>query len=154
MLGTVLAFGCGWLPFLRYAQPIERKVTVPFGEPGRVSLVTLRGDWLRAAQIASDDFFRDWEIPPNATPLEVCVSRRESYDVEVWAQTDPADGGEPDEDAGTPDSGNPFGTTVPRILFVSIALNDTCDLGESPPTDMSGQYAIDTTTWQIVGWRL
>jgi hypothetical protein len=149
---AALGLGCGWLPFLR-RPPRDRTVTVPFGEPGRVSLVTLRGEWLRAAQIASDDFFGYMELPPNATPLEVCVSRRENYDVEVWAQRELADGGEQNEDAGTPDSGDSFGTTVPRILFVSITLNDNCDLGDSIVTDMGSQYAIDTTTWKIVGWR-
>jgi hypothetical protein len=151
---AALGLGCGWLPFLRQRPPIDRTVTVPFGEPGRVSLVTLRGDWLKAAQIASDNYFSYVELSPNPTPLEVCVSRRESYNVEVWAQKDPADGGENDEDAGAPDSGSPFDAAVPRILFVSISLNDVCDLGESPPTDMGSQYAIDTKTWQIVGWRL
>src|SRR3954452_2451739 len=113
---AALGLGCGWLPFLRQTPRIERTVTVPFGEPGRVELVTLRGAWLRAAEIASDDFFRDWETPPNPTPLEACVSRRESYNVNVWMQKELTGGGDNDEDAGTPDSGRPIDAVVPRIL--------------------------------------
>lgn len=154
-----LVLGCGLLQLVRGPVPIERKVPVPFAEPGRVSLVSLRGAWLRAAQVATDDYFSGLSTPSKPSSLEECLLRRDSYDVEVWAQEEPRDGGEIDEDAGATDggafdAGNRFDAPIPRILFVSISLHwDACDLGESPVLDIGGQYAIDTTTWRIVGWR-
>jgi len=89
------------------------------------------------------------------------VARRESYDFVVWEDRpgDPTrDGGAemPAADAGSPDGGESAtsNAALPRILFVSIDLRPgACDLGESPPLDTGGQYAIDTRSWKIVGWR-
>ena len=151
---TTLGLGCGWLRFVPERPRVERKVAVPFGEPGRVDLISLRGAWLRAAELASASYFGGLVTPPDPTPLESCLLSRENYDLEVWEQQEPADGGEADAAAGRPDAGSIFDAAVPRLLFVTIILHwDACDLGESPPTDLGGNYAIDTTTSQIVGWR-
>jgi hypothetical protein len=156
LVAATLVVGCSWLRFVEPPLPIERKISVPFGEPGRVDLVTLKGAWLRAAEIASTSYFAGLTAPPEPSPLETCLLRRESYDVEVWEQRAVADGGEAvtDADAGTPDAGPASDGLVPPVLFVTISLHPgACDLGESPPSDTGGSYAIDTATWRIVGWR-
>jgi len=118
-----------------------------------MDLISMRGAWLRAAEMVSAAYFGNLEPLSDPSPLEACLRRRESYDVEVWAQQDVA-GGQRDEDAGQSDAGKAFDAPVPRVLFVSIFLHwDACDLGESPPTDIGGEYAVDTSTWQVVGWR-
>jgi len=153
-LVVTLALGCSWLQFAQPPPKVERLIPIPFGEPGRMDLISMRGAWLRAAEMVSAAYFGNLEPLSDPSPLEACLRRRESYDVEVWAQQDVADGGQRDEDAGQSDAGKAFDAPVPRVLFVSIFLHwDACDLGESPPTDIGGEYAVDTSTWQVVGWR-
>jgi len=154
VLVTALALGCGLLKLAPDTPLVARTVEVPFASPRRVDLVSLRGAWLQAAELASAAYFGGLKTPPDPTPLESCLLRRESYNVEVWELQESTDGGEADADAGFPDAGLLFEQPIPRLLFVTISLHwDACDLGESPPTDLGGNYAIDTTTWQIVGWR-
>jgi len=85
------------------------------------------GLMLRAIQLAMDDYLPwDRKLPAGATPLQECLSRRESYDV-----------------AAAP---GPEG-----VIFVSIIPNaDMCDIGGPPILDVGANYAIDTRGWRIL----
>ncbi|MDC0714436.1 hypothetical protein POL68_38630 [Stigmatella sp. ncwal1] len=97
---------------------------VGFAEEGRQ---TIRGNMLRAAQLAMDDFL-PWDRKPHkeATPLEQCLYRREAYDVTA--------------------APGPEG-----IMFVSIFPNaHECDIGSAPIIDLGATYAIDIRAWRIL----
>lgn len=79
-----------------------------------------------ATQLAMDDFLPlDLKPHKGATPDEVCLYRRDSYD--VW--TSPASEG---------------------VLLVNIVpRHNTCD-SDGPVMDMSATYAIDVKQWRIL----
>lgn len=85
----------------------------------------IKGARLRAVQLAMDDFLPwDHRPPPDATPLEACLFRREAYDVIVA----------PGEEG---------------VVYVSITANpDAC--GGPPILDAGATYAVDTRTWRIL----
>lgn len=85
------------------------------------------GTMLRAIQLAMDDYLPwDRKLPSGVTPLQACLSRRESYDV-----------------AAAP---GPEG-----ILFVTIIPNpEACDIGGPPILDVGASYAIDVRGWRIL----
>lgn len=79
-----------------------------------------------ATQLAMDDF-RPLDVKPhkNATADELCLYRRDSFD--VWTAPGP--------------EGVMFVRFVPR--------QDACN-SEGPVTDASATYAIDTRQWRIL----
>lgn len=79
-----------------------------------------------ATQLAMDDF-RPLDVKPHkgATPDEVCLYRRDSFD--VWTAPGP--------------EGVMFVRFVPR--------QHTCD-SDGPVTDASATYAIDVRQWRIL----
>ena len=79
-----------------------------------------------ATQIAMDDF-RPLDVKPHkgATPDEVCLYRRDSFD--VWTAPGPE-----------------------GVMFVRfVPKPQTCD-SEGPVTDVSATYAIDMRQWRIL----
>lgn len=126
---------CALLPacalFQRSQRPIHAppeeaaKVEFPLGLPadGRQAL---SGAMASAISLALDDF-RPRDVQPHrgATAEEVCLYRRESYDVLA--------------------APGPEG-----IVFVSIALDpDACGL-KDPPMDMGATYAIDVKGGRVL----
>ncbi|NMO23314.1 hypothetical protein HPC49_49910 [Pyxidicoccus fallax] len=85
------------------------------------------GTMLKAIQLAMDDYLPwDRKLPSGATPLQECLSRRESYDV-----------------AAAPGS--------EAIMYVSIIPNaEACDIGGPPILDVGANYVIDTRGWRIL----
>ncbi|RKH61033.1 hypothetical protein D7X96_32520 [Corallococcus interemptor] len=80
-----------------------------------------------ATQLAMDDF-RPLDLKPhkNATADELCLYRRDSFD--VWTAPGPE-----------------------GVLFVRfVPRQDACN-SEGPVTDASATYAIDTRQWRIIG---
>ena len=146
------SFACGLVDWARRPDDRasrRREVPIPFPPQNRVDLVTVRADWMRAAELASADFFTNAPLPADAGEPEKCLSARESYEIVVWTDHPRLDGGQ--EDAGVLPAPGP-GRAM-DLLFVTIGLRpDVCDLGESPPLDIGATYAVDTRTWRIVGW--
>ncbi|WP_241758744.1 hypothetical protein [Pyxidicoccus parkwayensis] len=87
----------------------------------------IEGVMLRAIQLAMDDYLPwDRKLPGDATSLQQCLARRESYDV-----------------AAAPGSDG--------IMYVSIIPNaEACDVGGPPILDVGANYAIDTRSWRIL----
>jgi hypothetical protein len=89
--------------------------------------VSLSGTLLAAIELAMEDFL-PWDIKPHkgATPSEVCLYKRESYDVIA--------------------APGPQG-----IVFVEIyARPGVCEMGGGPGLDFAAIYAIDVRTWRIL----
>ena len=92
--------------------------------------VSLSGPLVVAIQLAMEDFL-PWDTEPHkgATPSEVCLYKRESYDV---IAAPGADG----------------------LVFVEIYPRDgACEMGGPPVLDFSAIYAIDSKTWRILAVR-
>jgi hypothetical protein len=92
--------------------------------------VSVTGPLFVAMQVAMEDFL-PWDIQPHkgATPSEVCLYKRESYDMIA---------------APGPD-GQVFVQIWPRP--------GTCEMGLGPILDFGANYAIDTKTWRILAVR-
>ncbi|WP_224372813.1 hypothetical protein [Hyalangium versicolor] len=110
-----------------HAPPEEAaQVQFPLGLPEQERQI-IRGNILRAVQLAMDDFL-PWDTRPHegASPLELCLYRREAYD----AITAPGPEG---------------------IIFVSIVPSPhECDFGSAPVLDLGATYAIDVRGWRIL----
>jgi hypothetical protein len=109
-----------------HAPPEEAaRVVFPLDLPKEERLI-IPGTVLKAVQFAMDDFL-PWDVRPrrSATPEEICLYQRESYDV----------------------------TTSPRpdgVLFVRFTVKDgACTMGGGI-LDMGATYAIDVTGWRIL----
>lgn len=91
---------------------------------------TVSGAMAAAIQLAMDDFLpRGWRPSHGATPQDMCLAQRQSYDVEA-----------------SPGSKN--------LIWVSISLADgACTWGPGPILDMGATYAIDTTNWRVLAVR-
>jgi hypothetical protein len=75
--------------------------------------------------------FLPWDIQPHkgATPRELCLYKRDSYDVFI-----------------TPHAAG--------VVYVDIAARPgACELGGPPVLDMGATYAIDVTAWRILAVR-
>jgi hypothetical protein len=112
-----------------HATPQEAaQVTFPMEPLDIKGNVTVTGPLFVAMQLAMEDF-RPWDLhpPKDATPREVCLYKRESYDM-IAA---PGPGG---------------------LVFVQIWLRpEAC---EGPiALDMGAYYAIDAKTWRILAIR-
>ncbi len=113
------------------ASPQEAAgVTFPMEPLDIQGSVTVTGPLFMAMQIAMEDFL-PWDIQPHkgATPSEVCLYKRESYDMIA--------------------APGPEGQ-----VFVQIwARPGTCEMGMGPILDVGAYYAIDTKTWRILAVR-
>jgi hypothetical protein len=127
---------CAWLPacvlFQRpprpvYAPPQEAaSFTWPKVLPSEGRQI-LSGTTLAAVQIAMEDFL-PWDIKPHkgATPTEICLYKRDSYDVVV-----------------VPGAEN--------LVYVEIVPRDgACDMGGDIVLDLGAVYAIDVKNWRIL----
>jgi hypothetical protein len=87
----------------------------------------ISGIMLAAIQLAMEDF-RPWDTQPHegATLREICLYKRESYDVTV------VPGGE-------------------GLVYVELApRTGACEMGGPPVMDFDAIYAIDVKTWRIL----
>ena len=89
-----------------YATPQEAAaVTFPVEPLELKGSVTVSGNLLAAVELAMEDFLPwDLQLPTGATPREVCLSKRESYDmiaapgegglvfVQIWARPEACEG--------------------------------------------------------------
>jgi len=164
LLLLVTSGGCMTLLHVFEQRPTrEQLVHIPFPLPAARSKVEVSGVWLRAINLAMDDF-----LPPGKeakTPADACLFERENYDVVVveperaraveendgGTGSEEIDGGESDLDGGQrqgPEQSK-------HLLYVIILLRaDVCQQGDSPLMDAGATYAIDTERWRIVGWSL
>ncbi|MFP2959468.1 hypothetical protein ACLEPN_16915 [Myxococcus sp. 1LA] len=79
-----------------------------------------------AIQLAMDDFLpRSVSVPGNASPVEVCLSQRQSYDVRT---------------APMPEG----------VLLVRVFLSPGACMQKGPLIDMGATYAVDTRAWRIL----
>jgi hypothetical protein len=130
ILGIALA-ACAHLdPSATYVPPEEAawfKFPYEFPDTGKQ---TVPGVMATAIQLAVDDFLpRDTKLDRGASPQEVCLEQRQSYDVE--ASPGPGD-----------------------IIWVSISLSSgACTRGPGPLLDMGATYAVDTAKWRILAVR-
>jgi hypothetical protein len=128
---------CALLPACALFQRPLRPVHAPAQEAAGLTFpaellaaegnVSLNGTLLAAIELAMEDFL-PWDIKPHkgATPGEVCLYKRESYDVIA--------------------SPGPQG-----IVFVEIyARPGVCEMGGGPILDFDAIYAIDVLTWRIL----
>lgn len=113
-----------------HAPPQEAtSVTFPIDLPTPES-VSLSGTMLAAIQLAMEDF-RPWDIQPHegATPSEICLYKRDSYDVIA--------------------SPGPEG-----LIYVEIyPRTGACELGGPPVMGFDVIYAIDVKNWRILAVR-
>jgi hypothetical protein len=111
-----------------YAPPQEAaSIEFPFEPRDLEGSVSVTGTLFVAMQLAMEDFL-PWDTQPHegATPSEVCLYKRESYDM-IAA---PGNGG---------------------VVFVQIwPRPGVCEMGGGPILDMNANYAIDTLTWRIL----
>ncbi|WP_224360514.1 hypothetical protein [Hyalangium versicolor] len=111
-----------------YAPPEEAAaVTFPAEPLATGGHVSLSGNQLAAIELAMEDFL-PWDAKPGkeASPREVCLSKRASYDVIA--------------------APGPEG-----IVFVEIyARPGACDMGLGPVLDFEATYAIDIVQWRIL----
>jgi hypothetical protein len=139
MKRSALLLLCALLPgcmfFRRPPRPVHATpqeaaaVTFPIDVPNESSL-RVSGTLLAAIQLAMEDFL-PWDVQPHkdATPREVCLYKRDSYDVFVTPQGE-------------------------DLVYVDIAPRPgACELGGPPVLDMGATYAIDVKTWRILAVR-
>ena len=105
-----------WFKF-PYELPDSGKQTVP-------------GVMAVAIQLAMDDFLpRDAKPERDASPQDVCLQQRQSYDVQA-----------------SPGSGD--------IIWVDISLSPgACTRGPGPLLDIGATYAVDKAQWRIMAAR-
>ncbi len=127
---------CVWLPacalFQRPPQPLyaSPQEAANFTWPQMLPTEghqTISGIWLAAIQLAMEDFLPwDYKTPKDATPREVCLDKRYSYDAEV--------------------SPGPEG-----VVYVEIFLRPgACEMEGEVLLDAGGIYAIDVKNWRII----
>jgi len=129
LLPCVFLTGC--VLFQRPPRPIHAppevaaQVQFPLDLPKEQRLI-IPGTILKAVQLAMEDFL-PWYVRPHreATPDEICLYQRESYDVTT---------------APGPDG----------VLFVRFTVKDGVCNTEGPVLDMGATYAIDLTLWRIL----
>ena len=132
----LLSLLCAWLPacvlFQRPPRPVyvspqeAASFTWPKMLPSEGRQI-VSGPTLAAIQIAMEDFL-PWDIKPHkgATPAEICLYERGSYDVVV-----------------VPGAEN--------LVYVQIVPRDgACDMGGDIVLDLGAAYAIDAKTWRIL----
>ncbi|MFL5348381.1 MAG: hypothetical protein ACJ8AT_26595 [Hyalangium sp.] len=111
-----------------HAPPEEAaKVEMPRFDPPAEGRQVITGPMLKAIQLAMDDFL-PWDIQPHkdASPREVCLYQRESYDATA--------------------APGPEG-----IMFVRFTVRDgVCDMNGPPILDMGATYAVDVMQWRIL----
>jgi len=158
VLLLVVSGGCTVLLRAFERRPArEQLVRIPFPLPSAHSKVEVSGPWLRAINLAMDDF-----LPPGKeakTPADACLFKRESYDVvvvEPEKAPPPAEEMDGGGDIQEPDGGQPAAPDrSEHLLYVILLLRaDACEQGDSPLMDAGATYAIDTEQWRIVGWSL
>ncbi|WP_224373157.1 hypothetical protein [Hyalangium versicolor] len=112
-----------------YAPPQEAAaVTFPVEPLELKGSVTVSGNLLAAVELAMEDFLPwDLRVPTGATPREVCLAKRETYDV-IAA---PGDGG---------------------LVFVQIWVRPGACEGPMA-VDLGAYYAIDVVQRRIVAAR-
>jgi hypothetical protein len=132
---TLLFLSCTLLTACALFQRPPRPVHAPPEEAARVQFpldlpkeerLIIPGTVLKAVQLAMEDFL-PWNIRPHrgATPEEVCLYQRESYDVTT---------------APGPDG----------VLFVRFTVKDgACNMG-GVILDMGATYAVDVNGWRIL----
>ena len=118
-------------PRPRHASPQEAKgVTFPMELLATEGNVSLSGTMLAAIQLAMEDFL-PWDVKPHegATLREVCLYKRDSYDVIA------APGSE-------------------GLVFVEIYPRPgACEMGGPPVLHFSAIYAIDVKDWRTLAVR-
>lgn len=136
MRPLLLGLLCAWLPACALFQRPPRPVHAPPEEAAKFAWPVafpekdhqfLSGTMVSAIQLAMEDFL-PWDIEPHkgATPTEVCLYKRESYDVLV------APGAE-------------------GLVYVTIMLRpEACHEAGEVVLDGGGRYAIDVKQWRIL----
>jgi len=114
-------------PFRPVHAPPEEAIQIMFPlELPAEGRQVIRGPMAAAIQLAMDDFLpRDVNPHPGASPDEVCLYRRESYDI---------------FSAPGPDG----------VMFVNIAVAPDACKTSGPGLDGGATYAIDTRAWRIL----
>lgn len=106
------------------------KVEFPFEPLDLEGSVTVTGPLFVAMQLAMEDFL-PWDTQPHkgATPSELCLYKRESYEMSAAPRAD-------------------------GVVFVQIwPRPGACDMGQGPVLDFGALYAIDSKTWRILEVR-
>ncbi len=103
------------------------KIPDELPEEGRQSI---SGTMSAAIQLAMDDFL-PWDANPHrgATPREVCLHQRQSYDVKA--------------------APGPEG-----VILVRIDAEDGACIKGGPVIDMGATYAVDVRNWRILAVQL
>ncbi len=137
MKRPLLLMLCALLPacalFQRPPRPVHAAPEEAIGLEFPIDLptqesVSISGPMLAAIQLAMEDFLH-WDIKPHpgATPSEVCLYQRESYDV---IASPGAEG----------------------IIYVEIfPRTGACEMGGPPVKGFDVIYAIDSRYWRILG---
>jgi hypothetical protein len=105
------------------AEAAQIEIPMALPEEGRQ---VVRGPMAAAIQLAMDDFLpRDLKLPRDATPEDVCLHSRESYDV--------------------------FAAPGPEgVVFVRLILGSEACRMNGILFDMEATYAIDVKGWRIL----
>ena len=132
MLFVVLLPTCALFqrpPRPAHASPEEAaQFTFPVDVPEERRQV-LKGDVVRAVQLAMEDFYPWDKKPPSAErPGKECLYRRESYDVIVAPASE-------------------------DVILVDIFLDPDACGDTAVPSDMGALYAIDRRNWRILAIR-
>jgi hypothetical protein len=129
LLAALLCSGCALFrrPFRPEHASKEEAAKLPYPlwlpESGRVQVPATVA---AAISLAFDDMLpRDVAPPRNATPDEVCLFRRDSYDVETAPLND-------------------------AVLLVSFRVREGACNTEGRTAAEAGTYAIDVHTWRIL----
>jgi hypothetical protein len=130
MLGFALAACTHTNASISYVPPEEAAwFKFPYELPD-TGKQTVPGVMAVAMQLAMDDFLpRDMKPELDASPQDVCLQQRQSYDVKA-----------------SPGFGD--------IIWVDISLSDgACTRGPGPLMDVGATYAVDKAQWRILAVR-
>lgn len=129
LLVALLCSGCTLFrrPFRPEHAPKEETAKLPYPlwlpESGRIQVPAAVS---AAVSLALDDMLpRDVAPPRNATPDEVCLYQRDSYDVEAALLND-------------------------EVLLVSFRVRDGACRAEGETATEAATYAIDVRAWRIL----
>lgn len=137
LIGILLSCCCSCSAWSSLFRRPPRPVRAPPQEALQLLLPTdvpeegrriVNGKMVKAIQVAMEDFLPwDWVLPPDSSPKDQCLAKRDSYLV-MAAPKDK------------------------HVMFVSIALEpEACTKpGDPPILDMGKLYAIDTDDWRIL----